>query len=74
MVPCGLVEPCGFMAKATKVDEKASDEEVVALISLHVIIFSIDKGTPGSESYIPALQGRQYELEGDTQSALFLMQ
>ena len=28
MVPCGLVEPCGFMAKVTKVDEKASDEEV----------------------------------------------
>ena len=27
-VPCGLVEPCGFMAKVTKVDEKASDEEV----------------------------------------------
>ena len=38
----------GFpMAKVTKVDEKASDEEVVALISLHVIISSIDKGTPG---------------------------
>ena len=46
-VPCGLVEPCGFMAKVTKVDEKASDEEVVALISLHVIVSSIDKGTPG---------------------------
>ena len=46
-VPCGLVEPCGFMAKATKVDEKASDEEVVALISLHVIVSSIDKGTAG---------------------------
>ena len=74
MVPCGLVEPCGFMAKVTKVDEKASDEEVVALISLHVIISSIDKGTPGSESYIPAVKGRQYELEGDTRSALFLMQ
>ena len=27
-VPCGLVELCGFMAKVTKVDEKASDEEV----------------------------------------------
>ena len=35
----------GFpMAKVTKVDEKASDEEVV-LISLHVILSSIDKGT-----------------------------
>ena len=43
-IPCGLVEPCGFMAKVTKVDEKASDEEV-ALISLHVILSLIDKGT-----------------------------
>ena len=68
------MEPCGFMAKVTKVDEKASDEEVVALISLHVIVSSIDKGTPGSESHIPAEQGCQHELEGDTRSALFLMQ
>ena len=44
MLPCGLVEPCGFKAKVTKVDEKASDEEVVALISLHVILSSIDRG------------------------------
>ena len=32
--PCGLVEPCGFMAKVTKVDEKASDEEVALIRGL----------------------------------------
>ena len=37
-VPCGLVELCGFMAKVTKVDEKASDEEVALIRDYRYIV------------------------------------